>query len=224
MPENKLEPLPTKELYREKNTVPFPYRELSRPVPQVQEKDRLRQLEQMLSEKQDHVAIVEREAYDKAYAIGEKSGMALGGKRAEQILVQMQQTLDESKNQLEAIQRTASEAIVEMSGVITEWIIGKITTDEQSRLYAMAEKAAHLLPEMEESKFAIHPDDFAQFKKLLTDSKNPTPLLSDPNMTPGSIRVFNKNQDMLVDPVAAVAKAITQLKLELHKENETGTP
>jgi len=223
MPENKLEPLPTKKLYREKKTAPFPYREFSRPVPPVQEKDHLRQLEQMLSEKQERVAIVEREAHDKAYAIGEKAGMALGGKRAEQILAQMQQLLDESKNQLETIQRAANEAIVEMSGAITEWIIGKITAEEMDRLYAMAEKAAHLLPGTEELTFAVHPDDFAQFEKLLTDSKNSAPLLFDPNLSPGSIRIFNKNQDMLLDPVAAVAKAVTQLKVELHKENGTGS-
>ncbi|MES0371706.1 MAG: hypothetical protein ABUK11_05450, partial [Mariprofundaceae bacterium] len=48
------------------------------------EVQRMDQLEKMLQEAQGRTETVEREAYDKAYNAGEKAGLVLGGKRAEQ--------------------------------------------------------------------------------------------------------------------------------------------
>ena len=223
MGNNALTPLPLKDFFSEKENTPFPYRELGEHQPELQpkpqESDRLRQLEQMLSEKKEHSAEMERQAYDKAYAAGEKAGMALGRKRAEQILTQMQETLDASKSQLDDIHRTMCEAIIDISGGIAEWLIGEITDGERNRLLKMAKKTAHALPEMNNMTMAVHPDNFAHFAKLLAASESQPPLIADTNIALGCIRIFNKTQDTLIDPKVSIAEGIEYIKAELLSDD-----
>jgi len=218
MTTNSLDPLPLKDLPGVKSS-PFPYGAFSRAEQEVEEPDRLRQLEQMLSENQERTARIERETYDKAYAAGEKAGLALGQKRAEQILIQMQKILEESKSQFDEIRDVMCEAIVDISGAISKWLIGEITTNDRKRLLEMAEKAVHALPEMSSMKMAVHPDDFAQFEKLLAESKSNMPLLADANVAPNCLRIFNKTQDILIDPASSITEAVAFLKAELLSED-----
>jgi len=219
MENNALKPLDLKDFYSEKESSPFPYSELGetqpQPRPKPLETDRLHQLEQMLSEKKEHAARMERDAYDKAYAAGEKAGMALGRKRAEQILDHMQQALDASRSQLDEIHRAMCEAVIDISGGISEWLVGEITDGERSRLLAVAKKTALALPEMNSMTMAVHPDDFAQFEKLLAESETHSPLTVDTHVTPGCIRIFNKTQDVLIDPRTSIAEGIAHFKAEL---------
>jgi len=219
MVSNSLDPLPLKDMPKGKVSA-FPFSNFSRPEQKMEEPDRLRQLEQMLSKNQERSAEIEREAYDKAYAAGEKAGLALGQKRAEQILIQMQQMLDDSKSQFDEIRQAMCEAIVDISGAISEWLIGEITNNDHKRLLEMAEKAVHALPEMTHLKMAVHPDDFAQFEKLFAESKHQTPLLADANVAPNCIRIFNKTQDVLIDPSLSIAKAVTHFKTELLSDKK----
>jgi len=84
-----LEPLALQAIDRKDRRI-FPYDDFSRQVEdntqQINtvakpEPDRMQQLEKMLAEKHDSQAAIERDAYDKAYAAGEKAGLALGRKR-----------------------------------------------------------------------------------------------------------------------------------------------
>jgi flagellar biosynthesis/type III secretory pathway protein FliH len=210
-----LEPLALKSFAREKEVTPFPYSELAAKLVETKEPDRLRQLEEMLSENKERSAELEREAYDKAYAAGEKSGLALGEKRAEQILLQMQQMLDASESQMGEIHRAMSEAVVDISGALCEWLIGEITENERGRLLEMAKKTAHTLPEMGPMTLAVNPDDFAQFEKLLAESKMKSPLIADANVARGCIRIFSKAQDVLIDPSTSIAEGLAYIKAEL---------
>jgi len=210
-----LKPLDHKSFSREQRGTPFPYSELAAQLVEAKEPDRLHQLEKMLSENKERSAEMEREAYDKAYAAGEKSGLALGSKRAEQILLQMQQILDASESQMGEIHQTMSEAIVDISGALCEWLIGEITDSERNRLLEMAKKTAHGLPEMGRMTLAVHPDDFAQFEKLLAESEMDSPLIADANVARSCIRIFNKTQDVLIDPSTSIAEGVAYIKAEL---------
>jgi len=214
-----LKPLDIKSFTREKGNTPFPYSELAAQLVETQEPDRLRQLEKILSENKERSAELEREAYDKAYAAGEKTGLTLGGKRAEQILTQLQQMLDASESQMGEIHRTMCEPIVDISGAICKWLIGEITDSERSRLLEMAKKTAHALPEMGSMTVAVHPDDFAQFEKLLAESKMQSPLIADANVARSCVRIFSKTQDVLIDPGTSIAEGIAYIKAELLSDD-----
>ena len=203
--------------------MPFPYSEIAKQQEEKKEPDRLRQLEQILSENQERSAELEQEAYNKAYTTGEKAGLALGRKRAEQILTQMQQKLDASSSQLDEIRKSLCEAIVDISGALSEWLIGEITTNDRDRLLKMAEKAAHALPEMTNLTLAVHPDVFAQFERLIAEGKSNTPLLADANVEPNCIRIFNKTQDTLIDPRISIAEGVAYCKAELLSDEDIGT-
>lgn len=220
-----LEPLNLKTLSREAPASPFPFSELSAPISRAASgaPDRVNELERMLAEAQDRMAVLEREAYDKAYAAGEKAGMELGRKRAEQILAAMQQALTQTSEQLDGIHRHMSEAVVDIAGSLTEWLVGKMVTEDHTRLLAMAERMSATLPTVSAPGLAIHPDDLEKFERLLEGSDSPWSLLPDITLTPGTIRIFNKEQDILIDPRAMISDAVEQLKKELLADDATNT-
>ena len=234
MAEHALEPLPLRQLdgdYVAAAETPFPYRNftpaplqeapVAPPQPQV---NRLEQLEKMLAEKHAFDESKEREAYDKAYMSGEKAGLALGQKRAEQILEKMQLLQDQAGQQLDEIRTGMCEAVLDIGIALAEWIVGEMTTAERGRLLAMAERASHSLPKLGGMVMLVHPADFAQFEKLIADSDFRPTLRTDGSIRPGSVRLANEEQDILIDPSASIAEAVAQLKKELLSGNgDAGT-
>jgi len=220
-----LEPLKLKTLPIEAPASPFPFSELGVPISRLASgtTDRVNELERMLAEAQDRMAVLEREAYDKAYATGERAGMELGRKRAEQILAAMQQALTQTSEQLDDIHRHMSEAVVDIAGSLTEWLVGNLVTEDHTRLLAMAERMSAALPTVSAPRLAVHPDDLEKFERLMEGSNSPWSLLSDIALTPGTIRIFNKEQDILIDPHAMIADAVAQLKKELLAGDATNT-
>lgn len=205
-----------------------PFRELSAPamapvpeeIPNNAPASRVQELEQMLAESQGRAAEIEQEAYDKAYAAGEKAGMALGQKRAEQILERMQQLLQETEQQFADIRYAAGEAIIDMSAQLSAWLIGELTNEDRSRLVALAEKTAHGLSQPEGIKIAVSPQDYSDFEKLMEGSEHAFPLIAEEGVAAGMVRVFNKSQDVLVDPQTVLADAVAELKAELLKDRD----
>ncbi|WP_227819363.1 FliH/SctL family protein [Mariprofundus micogutta] len=172
---------------------------------------RMKQLEQMLHEAQGRAEIVEKEAYDKAYLAGEKAGMALGKKRAEQILESIEESLHGVEASLAPIHQAFSEAVFDVARHIAEQIVGKAIEQDHSKLLKIAEQAAAQLPDTTELKVAVSVDDYASFKRLLEESNSLTVLTSDINTANGTCRIVSAQQDILIDPVAAVAGYLEQL-------------
>ncbi|MFQ5355108.1 MAG: hypothetical protein ACE5DY_01240 [Mariprofundaceae bacterium] len=224
-----LEPLALQSIVKRDRRI-FPYDDFSRQVEENTEKtntmarpepDRLQQLEKMLAEKHDRQAIVERDAYDKAYAAGEKAGLTLGRKRAEQTLEKILHIQNEAALQFDNIQHLLCEASVDIGAAIAAWLIGEITTEEKGRLLAVARKAAQSLPEVQDTIMSVHPDDLEQIKRLLEKSESDIPLRPDISVKPNSIRIFNKEQDVLVDPLVSIAEAVRNIKAELLSNDNT---
>lgn len=219
-----LEPLALKLVSgTQEKTTPFPYGDFSPQQPgkapekvsELSATGRLEQLETMLAEKHSFDANLEREAYDKAYLSGEKTGLALGQKRAEQILEKMQQLQEQTQQQLDEIRNTMCEAVIDISGMLAEWLVGDITADDRARLLTMAESAARNFPETDRMVMVVHQDDFSQFEKLLSESDFKPHLLTDNSVKPGCMRIASEVQDILIDPHASIAEALVQLKKDL---------
>jgi flagellar biosynthesis/type III secretory pathway protein FliH len=212
-----LQPLELRTMAHDAGQPAFPFTILDAPVaaPVPQAPDRVSELEQMLAEAQDRMAVLEREAYDKAYAAGEKAGMELGRKRAEQILERMEAVLAQAGTQLDGMYRDISESIVDIAGFLAEWLVGDIVEAERTRLLSMAEQVSHTMPAASKLGLAVHPDDLGKFEKILGEAGHAWSLLADAALAPGTTRLFTNDQDILLDPKAAIADAIDRLKKEL---------
>ncbi len=177
---------------------------------------RMQQLEAMLKEVQGRAEIVEKEAYDKAYLAGEKAGMALGKRRGEQILAALQESLEDTGASLQAIQGSFADAAMDVAGFIAKQIIADAVQDDNARLWRIAKQASEQLPDATALTIAVSPDDFSTFKRLLEESDSLTILSSDPAVQNGTCRIVSSQQDILVDPLAAVDAWLDKLGPELR--------
>jgi len=201
----------------------FPYRTVANAAPSEAAQpmagvDRMKQLEQMLQEAQGRAEVIEKEAYDNAYLAGEKAGMALGQKRAEQLLESIQDTLTGTEKSIEEIKQQFAEAALDVAQHIAEKIINEELERDTSRLWNIAAQAAAQLPETTGLRIAISPDDYAVFKRLLDESELMAILTSDDTIQPATCRIISIQQDILIDPVAAVANYMEQLRPEMLTE------
>ncbi len=199
----------------------FPYAPLAdkRPHdnPAADGAHRMQQLEAMLKEVQGRAEIVEKEAYDKAYLAGEKAGMALGKRRGEQILAALEESLQGAGAALAAIQESFAEAAMDVAGFIAKQVIADALQDNQAILLDIAKQAAQQLPDTSALTIAVSPDDFFAFKRLLEDSDSLGALSSDPAVQSGTCRIISSQQDILVDPVAAVDNWLDTLSPALRR-------
>ncbi|ATX82917.1 Flagellar assembly protein FliH [Mariprofundus ferrinatatus] len=237
MQNSSFEPLELKLISSIEEKAAFPYEDFSpqppgiapekasEKAPEISAVSRIQQLESMLAEKHAFDANIERDAYDKAYLSGEKAGLALGEKRAEQILEKMVQLQKQAQQQLDEIRNSMCEAVIDISGMLAEWLVGEITAEDRGRLLEMAERAARTFPETERLMMYIHQDEFAQFEKLISESEFKPHLLTDNSIKPGCIRIASIAQDILIDPRAPVADAVAKLKKDLLSgEIDVSTP
>jgi len=181
---------------------------------------RMKQLETMLQEVQGRAEIVEKEAYDKAYLAGEKAGMALGKKRAEQILVMLENSLHGVEAEMEAILQSFGQAAMDVAGFVARQVVADAIVSDKSRLWKLAKQAVDQLPAATELTIAVSPDDFSTFSRLLEDSDSLSVLCSDAATQSGTCRIISSQQDILIDPVAAVADCLDQLRPALLHRSE----
>ncbi|RLL53030.1 flagellar assembly protein [Mariprofundus sp. EBB-1] len=174
--------------------------------------NRMQQLESMLKEVQGRAEIVEKEAYEKAYLAGEKAGMELGRKRGEQILESLQETLKETETSLVSIQQSFAEAAMDVAKHIAEAIVGETIKADQNSLLNIAKQASDQLPDNTGLRIAISPDDYSSFQRLLEDEGSMLALKRDATVKSGTCRVITNQQDILIDPIAAVGDYLNTLR------------
>ncbi len=195
----------------------FPYTSIdAEPTTQANiNTNRMKQLESMLKEVQGRAEIVEKEAYDKAYLAGEKAGMVLGRKRGEQILESLQETLQEAESSLESIQQSFAEAAMDVAKHIAKTIVGDLVKTDMSALFTIAQQAAAQLPDSSGLRIAVSSDDYCSFKRLLEDEDSMIALSQDNTIESGTCRIISSQQDILIDPIAAVDNHLNTLRTEL---------
>ncbi|MDQ7002752.1 MAG: FliH/SctL family protein [Ghiorsea sp.] len=181
-----------------------------------EEKKRMDELEKMLGEAQSRTAMIEQEAYDKAYAAGEKSGLALGEKRAEQIIQSMGLVLEQAEQELQALQEQSVDTVMDITTMVVEHVMGGEKIDLGQALEALIKQTlAQFLPSAEPRMvLAVHPQDLEMFKKMttLTDQAH---LQAAQSITPGTCRLMTAEQDALIDPKQSLDQAITHIRQQL---------
>jgi len=216
MSSTKLQPLSPPGVDAPRHRYSSPFGELGPGKKPLAEKtDRMQELEKMLVEVQDKAAEEEQKAYAKAYENGEKAGLSLGEKRAEQILETLQMLSDQAALQLRRLQNDSASLIIEIAEDIAKKIVGETLQSHPEIIRVIINEAMARLPSADMSSIAVHPDDFELFQKLLGDIKQDALLTCDRSISPGCCRIICREQDILISPNAAIEICMALLHTKL---------
>jgi len=184
------------------------------------EEQRMQELERMLQEAQGRAEIMEREAYDKAYAAGEKAGMALGAKRAEQHLEHLNKLLQQAEEHVQSLSDTCNDTVLDISQAVLEHVLGELGEQRYEMLLAAVQRAALQIPSVGSLTLLVNPEDLASFERILPDdSQAKWRLRAQTDVLAGCCRLVSEQQDIQINPEEAVKATLAQLSERLQADN-----
>lgn len=108
-----------------------------------------------------HAAIVERDAFAKGYAQGERAGLEAGAQRAEAMLRRLASTIDDLAELRRTIVRQTERQMVELALSVARRIVLREVTLETEIVAAMAHVALERLGQDSPATVRLNPDDYA---------------------------------------------------------------
>ncbi len=177
---------------------------------------RMRELEKMLSEAQNRASVIEQEAYDKAYAAGEKSGLSLGEKRAEQIIEAMQDILVQAENELALLQNQSVTAVIDIAQSVIEHVMGEQSGHLQRALETSVQQAMEQFMPGHSHGFvlAVHPQDLSAFSRI-SELPEGAKIRANAEVAQGTCRMIAADQDILIDPKENIMEAVQHVRQRL---------
>lgn len=161
-------------------------------------------------EQQAQLAALERDAFTKGYAQGERAGLEAGGKRAEAMLRRLAQTLEELSGLRDNMVRQTERELVQLSIAIARRVLHREVSVDPELTAALAHIALERLGGPTPATVRLHPDDYA-----IVTSGQVTPLSArqveirpDPGVARGGCLVesefgfINASVDAQVDEIA----------------------
>lgn len=161
-------------------------------------------------EQQAHLAALERDAFTKGYAQGERAGLEAGGKRAEAMLRRLAETLEELSGLRDNMVRQTERELVQLAIAIARRVLHREVSVDAELTAALAHIALERLGGPTPATVRLHPDDYAY-----VTSGQATPLsgrqveiLPDPGVARGGCLVesefgfINASVDAQVDEIA----------------------
>ncbi|AMY10436.1 Yop proteins translocation protein L [Luteitalea pratensis] len=162
------------------------------------------------AEQQAQLAALERDAFTKGYAQGERAGLEAGGKRAEAMLRRLAQTLEELSGLRDNMVRQTERELVHLSVAIARRILQREVSVDPELTAALAHIALERLGGATPATVRLHPDDYTT-----VTAGHATPLagrqveiLADPSVARGGCVVesefgfINASVDAQVDEIA----------------------
>lgn len=107
------------------------------------------------------LAALERDAFSKGYAQGERAGAEASASRAEAMLRRLAQTLDELQALRSDLIRRTEREVVELSLAIAKKVLQREVSLDHDLLLAMARVALDRLSDMSSASIRLHPEDYA---------------------------------------------------------------
>jgi flagellar assembly protein FliH len=111
-------------------------------------------------QQQERLAALEREAFTKGYAQGERAGLEAGGKRAEAMLRRVAQTLEELGNLRKTLMQQSERQMVQLSLTLARRVVQREISLDPELIAAMAHVAIKKLGVSNPSTIRLHPDDY----------------------------------------------------------------
>ncbi len=185
-------------------------------TPADDEKQRMAELEKMLDEAQSRAAMIEQEAYDKAYAAGEKSGLALGEKRAEQIVQGLQEVLHHAELELQALQQQSVDAVLDICEAVLTHVMASHDQGLWQAMQTLVREASLQLGQHAHVPLTllVHPQDLAMFEKM-EGIMDTLPIQTQADVQQGTCRLVSAEQDVLIDPKNMVRQSLAHIKTRL---------
>jgi flagellar assembly protein FliH len=176
----------------------------SAPIPAVAEPF------QPTAEQQTQLAALERDAFTKGYAQGERAGLEAGGKRAEAMLRRLAQTLEELAGLRDNMIRQTERELVQLSVAIARRILQRETSVDPELTAALAHIALERLGGAAPATVRLHPDDYTIVTagQVTPLSGRQVEILPDPSVSRGGCLVetefgyINASVDAQVDEIA----------------------
>lgn len=134
------------------------------------------------------LADLEREAFTKGYAQGERAGAEAGASRAEATLRRLAQTLDDLQGLRRDLIRRTERDVVELALAIARKVLQREVTLDRDLLMAMARVALDRLADVATASIRLHPDDHAAVMPGRGSAAGSTPgvqILADPSVRRG---------------------------------------
>lgn len=162
------------------------------------------------AEQQAQLAALEREAFTKGYAQGERAGLEAGGKRAEAMLRRLAQTLEELSGLRDNMVRQTERELVQLSVAIARRILQREVRVDPELTAALAHIALERLGGASPATVRLHPDDYATVTaaQITPFSGRQVEILPDPAVARGGCLVesefgfINASVDAQVDEIA----------------------
>lgn len=133
-------------------------------------------------------AAIERDAFAKGYAQGERAGTEAGAARAEAMLRRLAETLDELQRLRGDLVRRTERDVVELALAIARKILHREAALDRDLLLAMARVALDRLSDATAASIRLHPDDYATAmagRGPVAASPHGVQILADPSVRRG---------------------------------------
>lgn len=111
-------------------------------------------------EQQAHLAALERDAFTKGYAQGERAGLEAGGQRAEAMLRRLAATLEELGTLREEMVRQTEQQLVQLALAIARRVLHREASIDPELAAALAHVALERLGPSSPAVIRLHPDDY----------------------------------------------------------------
>lgn len=116
---------------------------------------------QPTAEQQAQLAALERDAFTKGYAQGERAGLEAGGKRAEAMLRRLAQTLEDVNRLHDTMVRRTERELVQLAFAIARRILHREVRMDAELVAALAHIAVERLGTTSPATVRLHPDDYS---------------------------------------------------------------
>jgi flagellar assembly protein FliH len=150
-----------------------------------------KEAEDIVKKAQEKGALLEREAYEKGFAQGEKDGLELGEKRGLKVVENIENFFIEMSNLKKEILKQYEKEILELIFAIAKKIIHHQITSDEKAVEDTVLEALRLAVEKSEITLRVNPEDFDYVERLRPDffakfeELKSIMVTSDPSITRG---------------------------------------
>jgi flagellar assembly protein FliH len=116
--------------------------------------------EVIAAEHQARLAALEREAFTKGYAQGERAGLEAGGKRAEAMLRRVAQTLEELGSLRQTLMQETERQLVQLALTLARRVVHREVSLDPELAAALAHVALEKLGTTTPATIRLNPDDY----------------------------------------------------------------
>jgi flagellar assembly protein FliH len=107
------------------------------------------------------LASLEREAFTKGYAAGERAGVEAGARRADAMLRRVAQTIEDLAQLRQAIVRQTEQQMVELAIALARRVVLRELSLDPDLVAALAHVAVERLGQQTPATIRLHPEDYA---------------------------------------------------------------